>query len=128
MGRARQSGFTLIEVTVALAIFALCVGALYEEFADALNRSDSARDREHGLLVAQSLLAQLRASPGPWAPSASGRSGGEWIWHEEVRPFRSGADVRSVWQAFDVTVQVQRDGLHTRAVTLRSIELARTTP
>lgn len=128
MGLARQNGFTLIEVTVALAIFALCVGALYEEFADALNRSDSARDREQGLLIAQSLLAQLRASPGPWAASSSGHSGDGWIWHEDVAPFRSGAEVRSAWQAFAVTVVVQRDGLDTRAVTLRSIELARTTP
>jgi len=128
MPRACRTGFTLIEVTVALAIFALCIGALYEEFGGALRRSERVRDREQALLFAQSRLAQLRVSPAPWAASTSGRSTDGWWWREDVAPFDAGADTRNPWKAFAVTVRVRRDAGGAREVALKSVELARTAP
>jgi type II secretion system protein I len=123
-----QGGFTLIEVVVAFAIFTLAVGAIYESFAGAVRRSAQADVRDQELLVAQSLLSQLRTSPAPWKAEDSGSLEGGWHWRTEVAPFDAAANERSSWRAFAVTVHVssERDGA-IEAV-LHSIELGRVVP
>jgi general secretion pathway protein I len=122
-----QQGFTLIEVVVAFAIFTLAVGALYESFAGAVRRNTQAHDRDQELLVAQSLLSQLRTSPTPWEAQESGSLDNGWHWRTEVAPFDAAANERSQWRAFAVTIHVSGEGANTREVVLRSVELARVT-
>jgi general secretion pathway protein I len=122
-----ERGFTLIEVVVAFAIFALCVGALFEAFGGAVRRSLQAQDREQALLTAQSLLSQLRATPAPWDSQESGRADAGWLWQIDVQPFDAGTDQSSSWRAFEVSVQVRREGT-TREIVLKSIEVARIAP
>jgi len=125
---ARQRGFTLIEVVVAFAIFALSMGALYETFGGAVRRGIQARDREQSLLAAQSVLARLRVSPPPWKPEDAGRLEGGWLWRTEIVPFDAGANERTPWRALVVTVGLRREDSDTGEVVLKSIELARVTP
>jgi general secretion pathway protein I len=123
-----QRGFTLIEVVVAFAIFTLAVGAIYESFAGAVRRSARAGARDRELLVAQSLLSQLRTSPAPWKAEESGRLEGGWRWRMEIAPLDAASNERSPWRAFAVTVHVldERDGAS--EVSLRSVELAAVLP
>lgn len=120
-----QQGFTLIEVVVAFAIFTLAVGALYESFAGAVRRTTRAHNRDQELLMAQSLLSQLRTAPAPWEPEESGSLGNGWHWRTEVVPFDAAANERSSWRAFAVTVHVSGESAGTNEVVLRSVELAR---
>jgi len=128
MLRSRERGFTLIEVTVAFVIFALCAAVLYEEFAGAQRRSAQARDREQALLVAQSLLAGQRVAPPPWSAENSGKSDDGWAWNIKVAPYDAGVAPGFSWRAFLVTVRVRPMGAPAREAVLQSVELARGVP
>jgi type II secretion system protein I len=128
MHLAHQRGFTLIEVTVAFVIFALCAAVLYEEFAGAQHRSAQARDREEALLIAQSLLSQQRVTPPPWNPENVGSSGERWNWDIQVAPFNAGVSPDFPWKAFLVTVRVRASAAPSHEAVLQSIELARAVP
>lgn len=128
MRGSHERGFTLIEVTIAFAIFALCAAVLYEEFAGAQRRSAQARDREQALLIAQSLLAQQRVAPPPWSAQSSGSSPGGWTWDVQIAPFNARIAAEFPWNAFLVTVRVRPAAEPTREAVLQSVELARVAP
>jgi general secretion pathway protein I len=128
MRAARQRGFTLIEVTIAFVIFALCAAVLYDAFAGAQRRSAQARDREEALLIAQSLLAQQRVAPPPWSAENAGSSGEAWSWNIQVAPFNAGIAPDFPWRAFLVTVRVRPRAAPSREAVLQSVELARAVP
>ena len=123
---ARQRGFTLIEVLIAFAIFALSIGALFELFAGATRRARQAQASEVLWLTAQSVLAERRVHPAPWPDEEKGeRSGTQW--RVLTKPYESGAGTSSSWKAFLVRVEVA-DSASRRTVELQSVELARITP
>src|SRR5580693_6286000 len=101
-----QRGFTLIEVVVAFAIFALAAGSLFEVYASASKRAVHSAQRAQTLMAAQSLLALQRASPSPWSATQSG-SDDAVIWEISTRPHASTAPNDSGWRAFDVDVTVR---------------------
>jgi type II secretion system protein I len=124
----RTRGFTLIEVVVATAIFALCAGALYESFSGSIRRSAAARERSLALLTAQSLLSELRTTPGPWESTRAGTSADGRPWRIAVTPFDADSDSDSEWHAFEVTVEVRSARSSAGAVTVSSVELLRVSP
>lgn len=128
MKRLGQSGFTLIEVTIALAIFALSAAVLYESFATAQARSLQVKDREFAALAAQSLLDQWRAVPRLDKAEDSGQLAPGWTWRIHVAPYAAGVDGHFPWQAFTVTVAVSPDQAPQRGASLQSVELARVQP
>ena len=125
--RCLQRGFTLIEVMVAFAVFALCVGAIFEVFAGATRRAEKARETEQRWLAAQSVLSELRARPAPWPAEEEGRASTGEPWRLLVQPFDAGTDERHPWKAYSVSVNVG-SGRSRAEVTLKSIELARSAP
>lgn len=119
-----QKGFTLIEVVVAFAIFALSVGALYGLFSSATKRTAQADAREAALLVAQSMLSQLRAQPGLVPTEQTGTMPNGLAWQIQVAPFKANIADKSPWRAVEVTVSV-RDPQHAAyEYSLKSIELS----
>jgi hypothetical protein len=102
-----------------------CAG---QSFGGAVRRNLKAHEREQSLLVAQSVLAQVRVTPTPWKPEETGSLEGGWLWRVEVAPLDAAANERSPWRTFAVTVHLTREGSNAKEVVLRSIELARTTP
>jgi type II secretory pathway pseudopilin PulG len=112
---------------VAFAIFALAAAAVFEVFAGASRRAVNASDRERALLIAQSLLSQLRVQPLPWPQNKEGRAASGESWRIRVEPFDSGTDAASPWRAFTVDVSVATEA-PPRQVTLRSLELGRSQP
>jgi len=123
----QQGGFTLIEVTVAFAVFALCMTALCAAFSEADRREHRAVIDTEAVLTAQSLLARLRAGELPWRPVSSGITDQKWFWEIEVSPFGGAQRSASGWSAFLVTVRVGRVEASLRSV-LRSVEVAREAP
>jgi general secretion pathway protein I len=114
----KQRGFTLIEVAVAFAVFALCIGALYESFSGSMRRSSQLRQANASLMLAQSLLAEYRLRSCPCEPTQAGESGG-LAWRVDVIPYDAGADPKAQWRAFRVTVQVSSKPM------LQSVEMLR---
>lgn len=70
--RDRASGFTLLEVLIALAIMAIVLVSVYRLHSQTLSMATANRFYTQAPLLAQSKMAQLEASP---AGSFSGESG-----------------------------------------------------
>ena len=119
----RQSGFTLLEVLVAFAIFALSVGALYESFAGSLRSTLKAEVEGRAWLSAQSLLAEIRVRPAPWPAEEEGVTSTGLDWKRSTSPYPSGTDPRSAWQAYQVVIEVHPHSKTAGTVVLHSIEL-----
>lgn len=124
MRRARpQQGFTLIEVVVAFAIFALSVGVIYGLFNNAIRRHRQGEARIEQVLVAQSVLAQLRAQPGPWAATQSGQTENGSAWDLAVSPYDAvNGNADNAWRPVQVIVTVHRR-TQSSSYVLKSIEL-----
>jgi prepilin-type N-terminal cleavage/methylation domain-containing protein len=122
MADSGQRGFTLIEVVVALAVFALCVGALLESFRGAALRSTQAHRQETALLVGQSVLARIRATE-DFTAQQSGEAGAGLHWKADVarEPMQLGAG--NPFVPYRVIVSVFEGDRAEASVVLRSIEL-----
>lgn len=97
MRRAR--GFTLLEVLVALAIFALVAASVLTATARSLQTAARLEDKTLAMWIADNRLAELQLSK---TPVADGRDQGEvnfagrrWQWQSEVQS-TSEADMRRV--------------------------------
>ena len=97
MRRAR--GFTLLEVLVALAIFALVAASVLTATARSLQTASRLEDKTLAMWIADNRLTELQLSR---SPVADGRDQGElefagrrWQWQSEVQATRE-ADMRRV--------------------------------
>jgi general secretion pathway protein I len=120
----REQGFTLIEVIVAFAIFALSIGAIFEIFHQAVRTSERVRERNLAWLTAQSLLSELRIQDAPWPYEQRGVSG-QVRWWIDVQPYPMEIAKSSPWNAYQVEVHVVPLHASAPAVELDSVELAR---
>lgn len=81
-------GFSLLEVLVAFALFALVGTALHGVFSGALRNAAEAEDLTRAVLIAQSRLATLgfvaRLGPGTESGDVEGT---KYLWVAEVRPY-----------------------------------------
>ncbi len=82
-----ESGFTLVEILVALTIFVLSGAALYEIVGVNLDRAATIRDRGTAALHAQSLLAQSEATVPLRTGVQSGAFPDGFRWRIAVSPF-----------------------------------------
>jgi general secretion pathway protein I len=82
MRRAR--GFTLIEVLVALTMFAVVGGALLQLFQGGLRSVRKADDRTHAALLARSKLTELRVFSHHRPGQLSGTLDNGYRWHAEL--------------------------------------------
>lgn len=119
-----QRGFTLIEVVVAFAIFALSIGAIYEISRDAVRRSAQADVRSRAWVVAESTLARIRLQSPPWPAQLSGVSEDGLVWQVQTSKRIVAVPPDSPWQAFDVLVHVRLSATSPNEILLRSVEVA----
>ena len=123
----RQSGFTLIEVLVALAIIGLALGTIASVFSQGLTSHETASEAEMALAVADEQLALAAATPRPG--SASGVFANRFAWQTTVAPYRDAEDKTvdapdALPPLYRIAVAVAwHDGRHTREVSLSTLRL-----
>lgn len=83
--RARQAGFTLVEVMVAFTILVLCVGVVSVIFGNGLRTAAMADGYTRAIAVAESKLAEFSLSDNLRPGLAQGMAG-DVQWRTLVRP------------------------------------------
>ncbi|WP_395790358.1 prepilin-type N-terminal cleavage/methylation domain-containing protein [Aquimonas sp.] len=103
-----QRGFTLIEVVLALAIFAVAIGLCMQIATSALKQTRVAAEQTHAALLAQSLLDTSgvgeRLQPG----RTSGRLDGDYRWELDVSPYEADLQTDSPLTPGMLAVQLYR--------------------
>lgn len=86
-------GFSLLEVLVAFAFFALAGTALFGVFSGALRNASAAEDYTRAVLIAESRLASLGIATVLSPGTQSGEvEGDKYRWALEVRPYQQPQD------------------------------------
>lgn len=62
---SRHAGFTLLEVMIALAVFAILASSVVVVVTQAVSNADGLQQRTYGLWVAENKLHELRLSGAP---------------------------------------------------------------
>lgn len=86
---ARDSqGFSLVEVMVALAIFAMAAVALLRLTGVSLASAARLSDRQHAAIVARNQALDALLSSAPPTPAAGQERAGhrDWAWQRTIRP------------------------------------------
>jgi general secretion pathway protein I len=91
-----QSGFTLIEVLVALSILSISLATLLAIFMQGLDRARESSNEAAARVLAQSLLTQAKVSPNLTFGTSAGKVNG-LAWRTQIVPYGTAAD-RSAWQ------------------------------
>ena len=88
MARARQKGFTLIEVMVALTIVAFSLTAIAASMNQMIDAANTMRERTYASWIAQNKITELRlANVLPEVSSTSGEleyANSQWTWRAVV--------------------------------------------
>jgi general secretion pathway protein I len=109
MSVRRETGFTIIEVMVALAIVAFALTAIAASMGQMIEASNGMRDRSYASWIAQNKIAEMRlANTIPEVAFA----GTEWAWRAVV----SETQVENLYRV-DVTVSYPGSEAGIRTVT-----------
>jgi general secretion pathway protein I len=98
------SGFTVLEVLIALTILAMAMSVLLAVFSQGLDRAHASTLRIRARDLAESLLARAETAPPGTLANAQGRSG-FLMWQVNLSPFGSPED-QQAWQFAPVTLAV----------------------
>jgi prepilin-type N-terminal cleavage/methylation domain-containing protein len=82
---AREAGFTVVEVIVALAIFSAGVGVLFDMISTGLRRTSGAERTVEAGSLTQSLLAEIGTEYPVVAGEHAGEFGGGYHWHLKMQ-------------------------------------------
>jgi len=82
-----STGFTLIEVLVALAVLAMTFGFAYRALSGGFEWVDRSEHSRAGLLLAQSVLARAGGDIAPQPGQTTGRTADGFSWLIETTPY-----------------------------------------
>jgi general secretion pathway protein I len=119
-----ESGFTLVEVIVALAMLSLGLGVLLGSISTALNRTASARKMAEAGSLAQSLLGEVGSEFAVRPDQRDGVSSG-YRWHMKMLPFDGSRQSTSgPVRLYRISVEVAwSEGTQERSYTLTTMRL-----
>ena len=128
----RGRGFTLLELLVALTLFAVVGGSLLQLFHSGLRTARLAGDQAHAVLLARSKLTELQAYPALQPGALSGDFDGDYRWEAILAlPPEVGATESSTGPLqlldLELTVSWGEDG-DARSFALHSLLLTQWTP
>ena len=103
-----ESGFSLIEVVVALAIVALMLGVIYQVASGSVRSTSSTDNYLRALAMAQSRLAEISAQSVLKVGTTLGSSDGV-AWSRSVRLYSAPQPTPDT-RLYEVTVAAQRRG------------------
>jgi general secretion pathway protein I len=124
-GHQAQSGFTLVETVVALAILALALGVLYESFGWSLRRTSKIEKQELAWLAAQSILAEIRSRGALRVGVERGDAPPGLKWRSRIDVLDNVVDPRHPLKPFEVTIEVSWGNRPAQHVRLQSVEIGR---
>ena len=122
----RCRGFTLIEILIALTMFAVIGGGLLQLFNEGLRAARIADDRAHAVLLARSKLTELQAFPFLQPGTLSGRFADGFRWRATLSI--GDAPPNRVTQLLPLKTDIEiswGDGANARSFRLRSLLLTR---
>lgn len=103
-----QTGFSLIEVVVALAIVALMLGAIYQVSSGAVRSTVRTDNHLRALAMAQSRLAEASAMPVLKVGTVLGSTDGV-AWSRSIKPFAAPPPTPDT-RLYQVSVTATRSG------------------
>ena len=122
--RNTQSGFTLIEVLVALTILSISLAVLLAVFTQGLDRARESRVEASARVLAQSLLAQAKVAANLSMGTSSGKTE-DLTWRLRIEPYGT-KDDQTAWHetAAELRATVSwRGGGGIRSITLSTLRL-----
>ena len=126
--RASETGFTLIEVLVAVAITAILLVPLIYNFSANIDRGSTADSTIEATLIAESMIDTLGARL-PFSPGDSVAEEGRFTVTASVQPYvGDGGSAVGYIIPYELAVSVSwKDGRRQHAVALRTVRLAAST-
>lgn len=117
-----KSGFTLLEVLVALAILSVTLGAVYQIFSSSLADQTEAAREAQAVSVGQSILARIGVDMPVKLGESSGDAGDGFVW--SLSMVAGDAPATALVRPVQVAVIVEwRRGPAARSITLHSTRL-----
>jgi len=124
----RQSGYTLIEVLVAMVILALSLTVLLRIFSTGLRNISVSEDYARAILIAEAQLESAGTGYVLAAGSTDGVAGQKYRWTQTIEtylPYPDSATIKVPLDAYTVTVDVEWPNAdRMRRVSLSGIRLA----
>ena len=121
---AGESGFTLIEVLVALTILSISLAALLAVFLQGLDRARESSNEASARVLAESLIAQAKVAANLSFGTSAGKVNG-FGWRTQIVPYGTQTD-RTSWQTnpaqIVATVSWRGDG-GLRSISLSTLRL-----
>jgi general secretion pathway protein I len=126
---ARESGFTLLEVLVALTILSLSLGVLFGIFSQGLARAKETERETEARMLAQSLLAETASTPPQSFGETDGMSDTGLSWQLKVSPYPQHDDQNAQLHAAIVSATVAwKASAGRHSLTLTTLRLAAKAP
>lgn len=124
---SRIRGFTLLELLVALTLFAVVGGTLLQFFQSGLRTARLAAERSHAVFLARSKLTELQAYGHLQAGTFSGAFDGGYQWQAVLSTDENAPEaLRSRIQALDLDLTVSwGESGERRSYSLRSLLITR---
>jgi general secretion pathway protein I len=124
--KERSSGFTLIEVLVALTILSLSLAIIFAGFSEDLRGRRTAEDYQRATALAESKLNSMGIETSLQEGHTEGRFNGRFRWEAAVSPYHEeGRNVENTYQTpivLKVTVFWPEKGQE-RSVSLTTLRL-----
>lgn len=130
---ARQAGFSLLEVIVALAVLGICVSVILQIMSAVTTAARVTDDYAQALSIAETRMALLVAQDSPIGMD-TGKVGDQYRWNSRVEEYKPTMDNRlfnnsgftdpeNIYRAYHYRVEVSWGGFRKRQLELSTIRL-----